>query len=240
MASLFAARRGAGRTPWRSPPRRGISPTPSSTAASTRLARRLAAAGVGPEVRVALLAQRSPALIVGLLGILKAGGAYVPLDPSYPAERLAWMLADSGARVLLGQPELLAELPEETGLPVIPVVELTAEAGLEAPEAGPEPRGPLPDGLAYVMYTSGSTGRPKGVGVTHRNIVRLVRESGFADLGAGSGLPAARADLLRRLDARDLGAARERRAGSPSSRRAGRRSRSWGRRSRASASPRSG
>ncbi len=146
---------------------------------SSRLARRLAAAGVGPEVRAALLAQRSPAMIVGLLGILKAGGAYVPLDPSYPADRLAWMLADSQARVLLGQPELLAELPEEMeGTTVIP---LTVD-----PEAfeGPEPPGPLPDGLAYVMYTSGSTGRPKGVGVTHRNVVRLVRESGFADLGA--------------------------------------------------------
>jgi len=149
---------------------------------SARLARRLAAAGVGPEVRVALLAQRSPAMIAGLLGILKAGGAYVPLDPSYPADRLAWMLADSRSRVLLGQPELLAELPEEAaGAPVMP---LTADP--EAPEAmeGPEPSGPLPGGLAYVMYTSGSTGRPKGVGVTHRNIVRLARESGFADLGA--------------------------------------------------------
>ncbi|HTG35429.1 MAG TPA: amino acid adenylation domain-containing protein [Thermoanaerobaculia bacterium] len=146
---------------------------------SARLARRLAAAGVGPEVRVALLAQRSPAMIVGLLGILKAGGAYVPLDPSYPADRLAWMLVDSQSNVLLGQPELLAELPEEAvGTTVMP---LTAD-----PDAfeGPEPLGPLPGGLAYMMYTSGSTGRPKGVGVTHRNIVRLVRESGFADLGA--------------------------------------------------------
>ncbi len=147
---------------------------------ASRLARRLAAAGVGPEVRVALLAQRSPALVVGVLAILKAGGAYVPLDPSYPAERLAWMLADSAARVLLGQPELLAELPAEVGIPE--VVELAAD-----PEevAGPDPAAPFPDGLAYVMYTSGSTGRPKGVGVTHANIVRLVRESGFADLGAG-------------------------------------------------------
>jgi amino acid adenylation domain-containing protein len=143
---------------------------------SSRLARMLAAAGVGPEVRVALLAQRSPALIVGLLGILKAGGAYVPLDPAYPAERLAWMLADSEARVLLAQPELLADLD----LAVPTVVELTPD-----PEetGGPEPAGSSPDGLAYVMYTSGSTGRPKGVGVTNRNIVRLVRESRFADLG---------------------------------------------------------
>ncbi|HEY0514543.1 MAG TPA: amino acid adenylation domain-containing protein [Thermoanaerobaculia bacterium] len=146
---------------------------------SSRLARRLAAAGVGPEVRVALLAQRSPAMIVGLLAILKAGGAYVPLDPAYPAERLAWMLADSGSRLLLGQPELLAELPAEVDGTA--VVELTADP---AGPAGPEPAGPLPGGLAYVMYTSGSTGRPKGVGVTHRNVVRLVRESGFADLGS--------------------------------------------------------
>ncbi len=147
---------------------------------SSRLARRLAAAGVGPEVRVALLAQRSPALIVGLLAILKAGGAYVPLDPSYPAERLAWMLADSGSRVLLGQPEPLAELPERVLVAAGTIVELTADPS-ESP--GPEPRGTSSEGLAYVMYTSGSTGRPKGVEVTHRNVVRLVRESGFADLG---------------------------------------------------------
>ncbi|HEV8580079.1 MAG TPA: amino acid adenylation domain-containing protein [Thermoanaerobaculia bacterium] len=146
---------------------------------ASRLARRLAAAGVGPDVRVALLAQRSPALVVGILAVLKAGGAYVPLDPSYPAERLAWMLADVEARVLLAQPELLAELPEGIAMPE--VVELTAEP---VEIAGPDPAGPLPDDLAYVMYTSGSTGRPKGVGVTHANIVRLVRESGFADLGA--------------------------------------------------------
>jgi amino acid adenylation domain-containing protein len=149
---------------------------------SSRLARRLAAAGIGPEVRVALLAQRSPAMIVGLLGILKAGGAYVPLDPSYPAERLAWMLADSGSRLLLGQPELLAELPED--LKGMTIVELTADPADIADAAGPERTGVPPSALAYVMYTSGSTGRPKGVGVSHRNIVRLVRESGFADLGA--------------------------------------------------------
>jgi amino acid adenylation domain-containing protein len=150
---------------------------------SSRLARRLAAAGIGPEVRVALLAQRSPAMIVGLLGILKAGGVYVPLDPSYPPERLAWMLADSGARVILGQPELLAGLPE--ALQGAAVVELTADPADPGEAGGAEPAGAPPGALAYIMYTSGSTGRPKGVGVTHRNIVRLVRESGFADLGPG-------------------------------------------------------
>ena len=178
---------------------------------SSRLARRLAAAGVGPEVRVALLAQRSPALIVGLLGILKAGGAYVPLDPSYPAERLAWMLADSGSRVLLGQPELLAELPEGAGAPD----DRRADRRSLRTFRDRSPGRRSPEGLAYVMYTSGSTGRPKGVGVTHRNVVRLVRESGFADLGAGAGLPATGADLLRRLDPGDLGAAAQRRAARP-------------------------
>src|SRR4029077_1385033 len=91
-----------------------------------------------------------------------------------------WMLADSAARVLLGQPELLAELPE--GLRGTAVIELTADPG-EA--GGAEPAGAPPGALAYIMYPSGSTGRPKGVGVTHRNIVRLVRDSGFADLGEG-------------------------------------------------------
>jgi non-ribosomal peptide synthetase component F len=137
-----------------------------------RLARHLLAAGVGPETRVALLAQRSPAAIVGLLAILRAGGAYVPLDPAYPAERLAWMLADSGARVLLADRELLEQLPE--GLPLPATVELAADP----PElAGPGPAASLPGALAYVMYTSGSTGRPKGVGITHRNVVQIGRAS---------------------------------------------------------------
>jgi amino acid adenylation domain-containing protein len=140
-----------------------------------RLARRLAAAAVGSEVRVALLARRSLALVVGIVGIVKAGGAYVPLDPSYPAERLAWMLQDSAARVLLSETELIPE-----GFATLEVLELTADPGRSG---GRDPAGPLPGGLAYVMYTSGSTGRPKGVGVTHRNVVRLVREGGFADLG---------------------------------------------------------
>jgi len=148
-------------------------------ARAVRLAHRLAAAGVGPEIRVAILAQRSPALIAGLLGILGAGGAYVPLDPSYPAERLAWMLADCGARVLLAPRELLAEIPPGTAPLVLELADDPLGSGEAASDLAPVP----PDALAYVMYTSGSTGRPKGVGVTHRNIVRLVRESGFADLG---------------------------------------------------------
>ncbi|HYG62232.1 MAG TPA: condensation domain-containing protein, partial [Thermoanaerobaculia bacterium] len=147
-------------------------------ARSDRLARRLADLGVGAEMPVGLLAERSLALLVGMLGILKAGGAYLPLDPNYPAARLAWMLTDSGARVLLGDPDKVASLPEEARPEI--VVELTAD-----PEdaAGPDPGAVLPGNLAYVLYTSGSTGRPKAVGITHGNIVRLVREGGYAHLG---------------------------------------------------------
>ena len=143
-----------------------------------RLARKLAALGVGPEVVVALAAERSLAAIVGLLGIVKAGGAYLPLDPEYPRERLAWMVADAGARVLLGPAELLPEIPEE-----IRILPLEADPAEIVGTGGPEPAPPPADALLYILYTSGSTGRPKGVAVTHRNVVRLVRESRFADLG---------------------------------------------------------
>ncbi|HEX6904707.1 MAG TPA: amino acid adenylation domain-containing protein [Thermoanaerobaculia bacterium] len=142
---------------------------------SGRLARRLAALGVGSEVVVALAAERSLAAIVGLLGIVKAGGVYLPLDPDHPKERLAWMMADAGARVLLGPADLLPEVP--AGVRVHPLEDDPAEV------AGPDPVPPSADALLYILYTSGSTGRPKGVAVTHRNVVRLVRESRFADLG---------------------------------------------------------
>ncbi|HEX6864352.1 MAG TPA: AMP-binding protein, partial [Thermoanaerobaculia bacterium] len=132
-------------------------------ARADRRARRLRALGVGPEVAVGLPAERSIDLIVAILGILKAGGAYVPLDPAYPAERRALMLADVKAPVVLGEEQLPGSL----------------EAG-EEPALLPEVDA---EGLAYVMFTSGSTGRPKGVAVTHRNVVRLVRETGYARFG---------------------------------------------------------
>src|SRR6185436_4662761 len=108
--------------------------------------------GVGPEVRVAICARRSPDLVTGLLAVLKAGGAYVPLDPSYPAERLAWMLADSGATAVVSREALAASLPA-TG---VPTVLLDREAERIADQS---PRGlhveTSADDLAYVMYTSG-------------------------------------------------------------------------------------
>ncbi len=144
-------------------------------ARANRLARRLRALGVGPEVPVGLCVERSVDTIVGLLGILKAGGAYVPLDPAYPRERLAYSLEDalSGSRapVLVTQKHLAGLFGDD--LPFA-VVRLDADRQLlaaESPENLDEEVDP--QSLAYVIYTSGSTGRPKGVQVTHADAVRL-------------------------------------------------------------------
>ncbi|HEX2076779.1 MAG TPA: amino acid adenylation domain-containing protein, partial [Longimicrobium sp.] len=134
-------------------------------ARANRLAHYLRALGVGPEVRVGVCLERSLELLVAVLGVLKAGGAYVPLDPGYPAERLAYMLADAGISVLLTQEGLRSALPPQPGGRVVSVDgEWAGTAGesAERPESGAGPRS-----LAYVIYTSGSTGRPKGVGVEH-------------------------------------------------------------------------
>ncbi|MGU3305093.1 non-ribosomal peptide synthetase [Pseudomonas sp. M5A4_2d] len=130
---------------------------------ANRLAHYLRDKGVGPDVCVAIAAERSPQLLIGLLAIIKAGGAYVPLDPDYPADRLAYMLQDSGVHLLLTQTSLLALLPATEGVSVIAMDSLHLDSW---PTQAPG----LPlngDNLAYVIYTSGSTGQPKGVGNTH-------------------------------------------------------------------------
>ncbi|HJX27269.1 MAG TPA: amino acid adenylation domain-containing protein, partial [Thermoanaerobaculia bacterium] len=136
---------------------------------SNQLARRLRDLGVGPESRVALCLDRSLDLVLGILGVLKAGGAYVPLDPGYPRERLAYMIEDSGARVVVGTAESIAALPDT---PEAILLDVHREALEALPFGDLEPWG---DGasLAYVIYTSGSTGQPKGALVTHGNAVRL-------------------------------------------------------------------
>jgi len=139
---------------------------------ANRLAHHLAALGVGPDARVAMCLERGPEALAGLLGILKAGGAYVPLDPAYPAERLAYMLEDSGARVLLTSRGMAGQLPSAEGVRVVRVDEDEAEI---AGRSAARPRVPVtPDHLAYVVYTSGSTGRPKGVAMPHRPLVNLL------------------------------------------------------------------
>ena len=143
-------------------------------ARANRLAYHLRTLGVGPEVLVALAMERSLDLVVGLLGILKAGGAYVPLDPRYPAERLAFMLADTRAPVLLTQQRLLGQLPAYAGRTLC--LDRDGATIAAQPDSNPAPSATA-DNLAYVIYTSGSTGQPKGTLVTHHNIVRLFAAS---------------------------------------------------------------
>ncbi|MFJ2980802.1 MULTISPECIES: non-ribosomal peptide synthetase [unclassified Pseudomonas] len=130
---------------------------------ANRLAHYLRDKGVGPDTCVAIAVERSPQLLVGLLAILKAGGAYVPLDVDYPAERLAYMLRDCQASLLLSNSGMLARLPQVDGVSAIALDQLHLDSWpSHAP--GLHLHG---DNLAYVIYTSGSTGQPKGVGNTH-------------------------------------------------------------------------
>ncbi|MBK5550287.1 amino acid adenylation domain-containing protein [Pseudomonas sp. TH03] len=134
---------------------------------ANRLAHQLIGEGVGPDVLVGIAVERTPQMIVGLLAILKAGGAYVPLDPVYPADRLAYMIEDSGVALVLTQ----THLREQLTLPA-EVRCLLLEPSSTGPEHNPDVT-VHPDNLAYVIYTSGSTGKPKGALLPHHNVVRL-------------------------------------------------------------------
>ncbi|MFL5382886.1 MAG: non-ribosomal peptide synthetase, partial [Longimicrobiaceae bacterium] len=135
---------------------------------ANRLARHLRRLGVGPEARVAVCLERGPEMVVSVLATLKAGGAYVPLDPAYPAERLAFMLADSAAAVLLTEEGPRGTFPVPAGTRVVCPAVAETESG-EDLEGGAKP-----GSLAYVIYTSGSTGTPRGVAVEHRALVNYV------------------------------------------------------------------
>ncbi len=139
-------------------------------ARANQLAHYLRTLGVGPDVLVGLCLERSLELVVGMLGILKAGGAYVPLDPSYPAQRLAFMLADAAVPVLLTQQSLRDILPPTTA--ALLCLDAPPPELQQQPTHNPTPL-TRPDHLAYVIYTSGSTGQPKGVLITHANVARL-------------------------------------------------------------------
>ncbi|PYV69596.1 MAG: amino acid adenylation protein [Acidobacteria bacterium] len=138
---------------------------------SNQLARYLRKRGVGPDVLVGLCVERSLDMVVGLLGILKAGGAYVPLDPAYPKDRIAYIMEDARAPVLLTQQKLLPGLPR----PQAEVVLLDAHWSSIAKEDSdnPAPKAKA-ENLAYVIYTSGSTGKPKGVQLEHRSVVNFL------------------------------------------------------------------
>lgn len=138
---------------------------------ANQLAHYLQALGVGPNTLVGMCVERSLDMVVGLLGILKAGGAYVPLDPAYPPERLAFMLEDSAAPVLVTQQCIAKQLPIQG----LRLVCFDTDSPALAAQSESDPTSiTSPDDLAYVIYTSGSTGRPKGVQITHRSLLNLV------------------------------------------------------------------
>ena len=140
-------------------------------AQANQLARHLQRRGVAPGVLVGICVERSPWMIVGLLGILKAGGAYVPLDPAFPRERLRFMLEDSRASLLVTHKPLLAALPGNAPDAVC----LDSDWAEIAQEAACNPeRSAKREGLAYVLYTSGSTGNPKGVEIPHRALTNFL------------------------------------------------------------------
>ena len=148
---------------------------------ANQLAHYLKTLGVGPDVIVGLCVERSIEMVVGLLGILKAGGAYLPLDPEYPKERLAFMLEDAQASVLLTQSALRDRASAHT------VVFLDQEWARIAEHAQSAPiTRVLPHNLAYVIYTSGSTGVPKGVMVAHKAIVNRLLWQHSAAYGIGN------------------------------------------------------
>ncbi|HEX5887024.1 MAG TPA: amino acid adenylation domain-containing protein [Pyrinomonadaceae bacterium] len=138
---------------------------------ANRVARYLREAGVKRGELVGLFASRSLRMVVGLLGILKAGAAYVPLDERYPAERLSFMLEDSGARVLLTEERLIAKLPDYHGRIVCLDLEWDKIAQCNAENLD---HNVTSEQRCYVIYTSGSTGQPKGVEVSHRAVVNLL------------------------------------------------------------------
>ena len=159
---------------------------------ANQLAHHLRGLGVGPEVLVGLLLERSVELVIGILGVLKAGGAFVPIDPSYPRERIDYMLADANVSVLLTQSDVVGAAlrgrpirshNERQGRPrsAAPTIDWTTSnvrLDVDWEEIEKQPNENLrtevtPDNLAYAIYTSGSTGRPKGVLIQHRGVANL-------------------------------------------------------------------
>ncbi|MBE9211187.1 amino acid adenylation domain-containing protein [Plectonema cf. radiosum LEGE 06105] len=151
---------------------------------ANQLADYLITLGVKPDVLVGLCVERSIDMVVGLLAILKAGGAYVPLDPSYPQERLAYMLSDSQASVLLTQNSFLDYLPKHEKVVCLDKDMITVPFLEEISNISTDVK---PENLAYVIYTSGSTGKPKGVAMSNRSLVNLLMwqiENGIANRDA--------------------------------------------------------
>ena len=139
------------------------------------------AQGVGPEVVVGLLLERSFEAMVAIVAVLKAGGAYLPLDPTYPPERIQFILEDAHVSAVL-----TAGATDQTEFPPgVRTISLDRRRELIAAQATTEPAsGAIPGNLAYVMYTSGSSGRPKGIGVVHSNVNRLVKNTNYVQINS--------------------------------------------------------
>ncbi|MFC0212779.1 amino acid adenylation domain-containing protein, partial [Paenibacillus chartarius] len=147
---------------------------------SNRLARTLRERGAAPNTPVALLFQRSVEMVVGILGVLKAGAAYVPIDPAYPEERIAYMLADSGARLVLTHERVVCPALESyDGVPL----RLDDERTYDADGTDLETINDVND-AAYIIYTSGTTGQPKGTRLTHDNVAHIVLDTNYIDITA--------------------------------------------------------
>ena len=138
-----------------------------------RLARRLAAGGVGRDVPVAICMGRSLEMVVGVLAVLQSGGGYVPVDPAYPRDRIDYMLGDCGAPIILTQPGQMDALPRG-GARILPVDASELDAETEEREGLPPPQ-TSPLSLTYLIYTSGSTGQPKGVAMPEAPLRDLLR-----------------------------------------------------------------
>ncbi len=149
---------------------------------ANQLAHYLQSRGVGPDVLVGICLERSLDVLVAVLGVLKAGGAYVPLDPAYPKDRIAFILEDAQARLLITQQTLI----ETLSITSAELISLDADReAISVFAADPVATKVKPDNLAYVIYTSGSTGKPKGVQIEHRSVVNFLssmrREPGISE-----------------------------------------------------------
>ena len=162
-------------------------------AAANRLARLLAGRGAGPESVVAVVLERSAELVTALLAVLKIGAAYLPVDPGYPAERIAFMLADAAPACVLTASALAEGLPVAAGVPVVVLDDRQTRerlGGYHGADLADADRGGvlLSGHAAYVIYTSGSTGKPKGVTVTHASLVNYLAWCwrAYPEVAAGS------------------------------------------------------
>ena len=139
---------------------------------SNQLANFLMRKGVGPESLVGICCDRSFDMVIGLMGVLKAGGAYLPLDPTYPPERIAYMVQDSKAEILISQ----KQIQDQLNITNVDLLLIDTEWALIERESNTSPLTTVSsDNRAYVIYTSGSTGKPKGVELSHRNLCNFIQ-----------------------------------------------------------------